>query len=185
MDVDPCHALAVCSVNTAPRRPAKTLIPMDLELILLLAAFFGVLIVFAIGLRLLLPIILQHFRGSSGGWNRLSQVYATTRQLPTQVLRRQNVVVGRVVYRRSMSVGFDDTGLYLELGLPMSIFGTRRLFVPWNDVKAIQEGRLFWGKAALLSLGEPLVGTITLPMKLFETIQPTMDNAAAKRALQC
>ena len=172
-------------MNTAPWRPAKTLMLMDLDFIPLLAAFFGVLIAFAIGLRLLLPIILQHFRGSPGGWSRLWQVYATTRQLPPQVLRRQNVVVGQVVYRRSMNVGFDDTGLYLELGLPISIFRTRRLFVPWNDVKAIQEGRLFWGKAGLLILGEPLVGTITLPMKLFETIQPTMDKAAAKGPLQC
>jgi hypothetical protein len=151
---------------------------MDPEFILFLAAFFVVLIVFAIGLRLLVPIILQHFKGSAGGWSRLSEAYATTRQMPAQVRARQNVVVGQVLYPNCMIVGFDDTGLYLELGFPISILGRPRLFIPWTEFKRIEEGRLFWRKAALLSLGEPLVGTITVPMNLFETIRPAMAKAA-------
>jgi hypothetical protein len=158
------------------QHPAKTRAPMDLNFIFLLAVFVVILIAFAIGLRFLLPIILQHFKGSSGGWNRLSQVYATTRQLPAQVYARQSIVVGQILYRNCMVVGFDDAGLYLENGFPMSMLGRPRLFIPWTELKRIEEGRLFWRKAALLSFGEPLVGTITVPLTLFETIKPAIGR---------
>ena len=151
---------------------------MDPEFILFLAVLVVVVVVFAIGIRLLMPFILQHFKGSSGGWSRLSQAYPTTRQLPAQVRVRQNIVVGKVIYRNCMIVGFDDAGLYLEIGFPLSIFGRRRLFIPWTEVKGIEDGQLFWRRAALLSLGEPPVGTITVPMQLFETIRPAMGKAA-------
>jgi hypothetical protein len=154
--------------------------PMDPEFILYLAIFVVIVVVFAIGLRLLMPIILQHLKGSTGGWGRLSQAYATTRQLPAQIRARQNIVVGKVLYRNCMIVGFDNAGLYLEIGFPLSMLGRRRLFIPWTEVKGIEDGRLFWRRAALLSLGEPPVGTITLPMQLFETIQPAMGKAAKR-----
>jgi hypothetical protein len=152
---------------------------MDPDFILFLAVFFAVLVLFAVGLRLLVPMVMQHFKGSSGGWSRLAQAYATTRQLPAPVYKWQSVVVGQVLYRNCMIVGADHDGLYLELGFPLSILGRRRLFIPWTDVKRIEEGRLFWRQAALLSLGEPLVGTITVPLKLFETMRPKMHKSAS------
>ena len=157
---------------------------MDPDFIYFLLTFVGVVIVSAIGLRLLLPIVLQHFKGSAAGWLRLSAAYATTRQRPAQVYSRQSIVVGQVLYRNCMIVGFDDTGLYLELGFPISLFGKRRLFIPWTAFKSIDEGRLFWRKAAVLSVGEPLVGTITVPMPLFDMIQPAIAKTAKKPAGQ-
>jgi hypothetical protein len=126
------------------------------------------------------PCILQHFKGSAAGWRRLSEAYATTRQLPAQVCTRQSIVVGQVLYRNCMIVGFDDTGLYLEIGFAISILGRRRLFIRWTAFKSIEEGRLFWRKAAVLSVGEPFVGTIAVPMKLFEMIQPAIAKTAKK-----
>lgn len=147
---------------------------MDQDFFLILAVFLVILVGFAIGLRLLVPIIAQHFKGSGAGWGRLSEVYATTRQPPAQVSRRQSMVVGQVLYRNCMTVGFDDAGLYLELGFPMSLRGKRPLLIPWSEFKRAEESRLFWRKAALLAVGEPLVGTITVPMELYETIRPAM-----------
>lgn len=164
---------------------------MESDFIFVLAAFFVALVLCAAGLRLLMPIVLQHVRGSSGGWNRLAQAYATTRQLPAQRRSRQNVVVGQVLYRNCMTVGFDEAGLYLEVGFPLSILAKRQLFIPWKEIKRIEIGRLFWQEAALLSLGEPQVGTITLPMTLFETMPPAMQQEPRRRAdakeetLQC
>ena len=104
---------------------------MDPDFIYFLLTFVGVLVVFAIGLRLLVPIVLQHFRGSGAGWLRLSEAYATTWQRPAQVYRRRSIVVGQVLYRNCMVVGFDDAGLYLEIGFPISLSGARRLSIPW------------------------------------------------------
>lgn len=150
---------------------------MDPKFVLNLALLLVILVAIGIGLRLLVPIIAQHFKGS-GGWDRLAKVYATTRNLPARVSRRQNFVVGQVVYRRSMTAGWDDTGLYLELGFPLSIFDRRRLFIPWTEFKRVEEGRLFWRKAVLLFLGEPLIGTITVPIELFDNaIRPAIGKA--------
>jgi hypothetical protein len=151
----------------------------NMEFAFIPAVFLVVCVILAVGGWFLARIIAQHFKGAAGGWSRLSEVYATTRQLPTQLLRRQTIVVGQVLYRNCIAVGFDDTGLYLAPGFPISIFRKRALFVPWSEFKRVEEGRLFWSKAAVLSLGEPLVGTITLPMELFNNaIRPAMGKAA-------
>jgi hypothetical protein len=142
-------------------------------------AFLVVFVLFAIGVRLLVPLIAKHFKGAAGGWSRLSEAYATTRHPPAQCLRRQTLVVGQVLYRNCITIGFDAGGLYLEPGFPISIFGKRPLFVPWTEFKRVEEGRLFWGKAAVLSLGEPLVGTVTLPMELFNAIRTAVGKSAA------
>ena len=152
---------------------------MDPEFVLNLAILIFVLVAIAIGVSLLAPIIAQHFKGTSGGWGRLSKVYATTRRLPARVSRRQNVAVGQIIYHRCMTVGLDDMGLYLEPGFPITIFGRRRLFIPWTEFERVEEGRLFWRKAAVLSLGEPLVGTITVPIKLFDNSIRTANRKSA------
>ena len=152
---------------------------MDPNLAVFLALFVVVLAGLVLGARYVVPIVAQHFKGASGGWNRLSRVYASRRHLPAQVRRRQNVVVGQVVYRWCVDVGADDKGLCLERGFPFSIFGRRPLFIPWSDFKRIEEARLFWRQAVLLSIGEPLVGTITVPIGLFnDLIRPMLGKAA-------
>jgi hypothetical protein len=149
------------------------------EFALIFAVFLVVVVIFAVGGWFLVPIIAQHFKGAAGGWSRLSEVYATTRQLPTRLLRRQTVVVGQVLYRNCITVGFDDIGLYLAPGFPISIFGKSALFLPWAEFRRVDEGRLFWSRAAVLSLGEPVVGTITMPMELFNrAIRPAIGKAA-------
>lgn len=152
---------------------------MNPEFVLFLAVFLVVFVLFVVGGRLLVPIIAQHFKGAAGGWSRLSEVYATTRHLPAQLLRRQTLVVGKVLYRNCITVGFDDSGLYLEPGFPISLLGKRPLFVPWTEFTRVEEGRMFWRKAAVLPLGEPVVGTITVPMELFNNaIRPAIGKAA-------
>ena len=153
---------------------------MELNFLLIIAASVVVVVAFAVGLRLLLPIVRQHFRGSTASWSRLSEVYATTRQPPKGVFSRQSIVVGQVLYRNCMIVGFDGEGLYLEIGFPMSVFGRRALFVPWTEFKQSEEGRLFWRKASVLTIGEPPVGTITVPMTVFEAIRPSMTKAGER-----
>jgi hypothetical protein len=156
----------------------KACAAMDSGFLLNVAIFLVVILAFAVALRLLVPIIMQHFPRSAGGWSRLSESYATTQPRPTQVFDRQSVVVGQVLYRNSMVVGFDDRGLYLELGFPLSALGRRALLVPWTEVRRIEDGRLFWRKAPVLSLGEPPVGTITMPEPLFKAIEPALMKGA-------
>ena len=151
---------------------------MDPNYLIFAALVFLILGGIAIGVRYLAPIVAQHFKGS-GGWGRLSGTYATTRPVPAQALRRQTVVVGRVLYRRCMTLGFDDRGLYLETSSPISIIGRRCALIPWTEFKRIDEGRLFWRPAAVLSIGDPPISTITVPIELFnEAIRPALGKTA-------
>jgi hypothetical protein len=163
----------------AVRQLHQARMAMDPGFVLNLAILLVVLVAIGVGFRFLIPVVARHFKGS-GGWDRLAKAYATTRQPPKLLLRRQNLVVGQIVYRRSMTVGWDDAGLYLELGFPLSIFERRRLFLPWTEFKRVEDARLFWRKGALLSLGKPLIGTITVPIELFDNaIRPAIGKVAA------
>jgi hypothetical protein len=148
---------------------------MDRDFAVFLAAFVVVVALLAIGFRFLLPAIAQHFKGAGGGWGRLAQAYATTRPAPPAMSLRQSLLVGRVLYRNCVNVGADDFGLYLEIAFPMTLLGKPPLLVPWTEFQRVDEGRLFWRKAAVIALGEPLVGTITAPIELFNTaIRPAI-----------
>lgn len=150
---------------------------MNSDFIFFLAVLLVVFVILAVAARVLPPMILRHF-GGAGSRSRLAQTYATTQQLPALVCRRQSVVVGKVLYRNCMIVGCDEAGLYLQFGFPLSVLGRPRLFIAWSEIKRIDEGRLFWRPAALLSFGEPLVGTITMPERLFETIRSAIGATA-------
>jgi hypothetical protein len=158
-------------------RSHERLTAMDRDFLAFLAAFVVVVALFAIGIRFLLPMIAQHLKGAAGGWGRFSRVYATTRRPPAPIFRRQSLVVGQILYRNCVNVGSDGLGLYLELAFPMTILRRRPLFVPWMEFQRVDAGRLFWRKAALISLGDPLVGTMTAPMDLFNAaIRPAIGT---------
>ncbi len=129
---------------------------------------------------LLLPIIMQHFKGSGGGWRKLASAYATTEPRPEKVLSRQSVVAGRILWRYCVTIGASKNGLYLEIVTPIPLLKRPPLLIPWSAFKRLEQGRLFWRKAARFSLGDPLVGTLTLPMPLYATVRPFLPPVAAK-----
>jgi hypothetical protein len=133
---------------------------MDWRFGVMLTVFLLVLVVAGYGVRKLVSVLARQF-GGGGGWAALAKVFATSRPMPPSVLLGQNIVVGLVIYRRSMSVGSDDAGLYLEPGFPVAIFVKQRLFIPWAEIRKVEESLLFWRKAFRLSIGDPCIGEVT------------------------
>jgi pimeloyl-ACP methyl ester carboxylesterase len=127
-----------------------------------------------------LPIILQHLGGSSGGWSRLATAYATKEPRPQKVLNRQNIVTGRVLWRFCVTVGASPAGLCLEAVPPIPVPRRPPLLIPWSEFKRLEQARLFWRSAARFSLGDPLVGTVTLPMHLYAMAQPFLPATLGK-----
>jgi hypothetical protein len=143
---------------------------MHPDLVRSLVVFLFLLGGLGVGLRLLLPIVAQHFKGSSGGWGQLAAVYMTNRAPPALLSRRHSFVVGQVLYRNCVSAASDPVGLYLELEHPLSWFGKRPLFIPWTEFKSVESGRLFWRDAKVLWIGAPGIGSITVPMGFFDAV---------------
>jgi hypothetical protein len=149
---------------------------MNLQFIFFLVVAITLVVGVTIGLSFLLPIIRRHLTGSSGGWGRLARAYPATQTPPAHFLDRQTVVAGRVIYRNCVRVGISDEGLFLELSSHFPVPKRPALLIPWNEFKHRDNARLYWQEAILLRLGDPLVGTITLPMNLFERIRPSLKS---------
>jgi hypothetical protein len=157
-----------------------------MEVFLSVLVFLAVLAAIGVGLRFLVPIILDHLKGSFGsasGWGTLSRAYATSAQPDGEVLTRQSLVAGSVVYRYLVTAGIEDAGLYLKIGGPLP---RDPILIPWSDFKDVSSARLFWQKAALVSIGDPRVSTLTLPIGLYEKMRSRLPaplasfDAAAK-----
>ena len=151
---------------------------MDPWFIFFLLVAIGAIAVVALAIFVLRRIIMQHFAGTGGGWNGLARIYATQKAVPDPAWKRQTVVVGSVLYRNCVSVASDSEGLYLVLS-PSALLRRPPLFIPWTEFKRLESGRLYWQEAALLSLGEPVRGTLTMPLDLFVKIHRFMTALAA------
>lgn len=156
---------------------------MDLGTLLAVVAFLAVLAAIGVGLRFLVPIIVAHFKGSFGsatGWNALSRLYGTSAEPEGVVLKRQSLVAGSVVYRYLVTVVIGDAGLYLAVGGPLP---RNPILIPWEDFKDVQSVRLFWQKAALVSVGAPRAGTLTLPMTLYDRMRSHLPPQLASMGI--
>jgi hypothetical protein len=151
---------------------------MDPWLVLYLLVFLAVLVAAAVGLRLLLPLVLAHFKGGTGGWSALAASYATAEEPAGELLRGRSIVAGAVLYRFCVTVGIAAPGLYLAAETPITP-SPKPLLIPWGAFMRVEPARLFWRKAALISLGDPQVGTLTVPMELYTRMRRHLPETLA------
>lgn len=110
-----------------------------------LLLLLGVLIACAIALSSLLPIVLDHFRGRSGGWRVLASAYATAERPLGEIWRGQSVVAGLILYRYCVTVGIDKAGLYLAIVTPLAMLRQTPLLIPWSAFKQVEPRRDCFG----------------------------------------
>jgi hypothetical protein len=108
----------------------------------------------------------------ASGWQRLSRRYASGNRLVTGE-RHGGVtgMVGMVSYRHVLTLHVAEDGFFIE---PLVLFkvGHPRLFIPWNEVTRRGSFAVLWWRAARLSVGEPVVATLSLPADLVERYAP-------------
>jgi hypothetical protein len=140
-----------------------------------ISLFFGILVLLAVILVFLLPRILKNISGRGGGWKALVEHFPASSPPPGELFKEQTIEVGRVVYKRCATIGINPQGLYLKNN---SSFSSRLkpLFVPWEMVKGVREGKLYWENTRILSIGEPEIGTISFFTALFEKVQPYLKQ---------
>jgi hypothetical protein len=165
---------------------------MDAEVLVNLGLLIVILAAIGFGLRRLWPAIAGHFIAGPQGWSDLAKVYGTSGPPQGALMQGQTLMIGRVVYRRSVGVALGDEGFYLEKGFPLSALGQSRLLIPWREIREIVEARLFWEKAPCLVIGDPPVASIIVRPLLFDAIRPWLartgllglakDNVATEAA---
>jgi hypothetical protein len=109
-------------------------------------------------------VLLVFFLLSKGGWRPLTEMYATPNLPAGLVIQRQTVKVGAVTYKRCVTAGIADEGLYLTIW-------RRTVLIPWSEFKGIGQARLHWQRVPVLTVGNPSVATITVTNDLFERMR--------------
>jgi hypothetical protein len=69
-----------------------------------------------------------------------------------------------------LTVHLNAEGFFIE---PFVLFRIAhpRLFIPWRDITARAPFRVLWWDAERLTIGQPKVGTITLPVNVLSKAQ--------------
>ncbi|MEW6187471.1 MAG: hypothetical protein AB1585_17205 [Thermodesulfobacteriota bacterium] len=148
---------------------------MDPSFLFFLALAVVILILFIIGAVFLLPKLLKNLTGGGGGWTLLTGRFQTAVQTPKEVYKRQTVQVGKVVYKRCTTVGIMAEGLYLESTGPFTK-GLKPLLIPWDQIRGLREGNLYWEKTHVLSIGQPEIGTVSIFSNIFKKIRPYLNH---------
>jgi hypothetical protein len=75
--------------------------------------------------------LVQRIDGSKGGWRRLAAVYSTVNPPAGSIATRETLKIGAVVYKRCVTVGISDEGLYVSIW-------RKTLLIPWNHFTRIE-----------------------------------------------
>ncbi|MCW2285740.1 hypothetical protein M2323_002034 [Rhodoblastus acidophilus] len=125
------------------------------------------------------PHIERAFGRGGGRWRDLAKNYPASGPAPKEVRPRQSLMVGPVLYRDCISVGADDTGLYLAPGRPLSFALKHNLRIPWPEIVKTEPAKVLWGKGVTLFIGAPALATLTVKAELFEKlVRPRLAGQA-------
>ena len=86
-------------------------------------------------------------------------------------------------YNRCLTVGANGQGLYLSL-LFLFRFGHPALFIPWNEVAVVREGRTFWWKWSEFRFRQAPWVYIRLGERLSQQIKVSAGTAWASTLAQ-
>ena len=134
--------------------------------ILVLLILLGVIFLagFLIGLVFLILFLVKQLGGTTGGWRRLAEVYATANPPTGQITQRETIQVGAVIYKRCVTLGVADEGLYVAIWRKTAL-------IPWTEFKAVGQATLYWQKVPMLTVGDPPVATMTVPVAVFQVMR--------------
>lgn len=128
-----------------------------------------VLVAFVAGLVGLGLFVFKNLGGTTGGWSKLVQTYGTTEPPPPKRVTGQTIQIGSVIYNRCVTLGVGDQGLYVEIR-------QKSILIPWLEFKTLGQTTLHWQKVPELTIGEPAVATLTVPIDVFRLMQARLPQ---------
>ena len=140
----------------------------------------GSLLAVAVALVAIGSFVLRYVLRTSG-WAALAARYGVGQQPEGQASRRQTLQVGGALFRNCATVCVSREGLYVSVGLrlPQCVLSFLPEFppmlIPWEEFRGAEKPRFYLRPALRLTIGEPPVGTLTLPAELLEAILPFLD----------
>ncbi|NIA28731.1 MAG: hypothetical protein GWP06_02315 [Actinobacteria bacterium] len=130
-----------------------------------LILLLSILLVLAL-VMLLYRLILKIF-AKSGTWGKLAKKYPAE-TVPTGILLgKKTIRIGAVRYRRCVTAGLLQDGLYLATNLS----GHAPFCIPWGDFYFMGKTRIYSRQALQWSIGKPEIARIAFPGPLSEKLK--------------
>ena len=116
--------------------------------------------------------------GRISGLDRLARAFGSDREPTGPAFFKQNVQIGKVRYRRCVTVHIGAEGLFLQIRF---LFSRHRppFFIPWSEIRKAKDTSLYAEKAAVLEVGSPPAGEIILPESLYGLAAPHLSRDSA------
>ncbi len=126
----------------------------------------GVLLLagFVVGLVFFILFLVKSLGGTRGGWGKLAEVYGSNKPPTGQITKGETIQVGAVTYKRCVTLGVADEGLYVSIW-------RKTVLIPWAEFKAVGQATLYWQKVPILTVGDPPVATMTVPVVMFDVMR--------------
>jgi hypothetical protein len=122
------------------------------------------------GSGLVIWLVLRILGGLGG--NCLAGRYAVAAAPQGLAFTGQTIAIGAVRLRHSGTVVIGPAGLYVKGAIV-----ARPALIPWSDVRAVRQSKIYQRPAVELSIGEPEVGTVTVYPDLFAAMRPYLAAA--------
>jgi hypothetical protein len=116
-----------------------------------------------------------------GDWGALAESYTADQEPPGRQFHRHTLQVGEAVYKRSVYLVVADRGLYLRAASPLPWVREPALHIPWHAFGDVRPGWVGAQKAAVLAVGDPPRGTLTLPMRLYDRVRSHLPPPLRRR----
>lgn len=134
------------------------------SMLLLIVAGVLLLAGFVVGLVFFILFLVKSLGGTTGGWGKLAEVYGTNNPPTGQITKGETIQVGAVTYKRCVTLGVADEGLYVSIWRKTAL-------IPWTEFKSVGQATLYWQKVPVLTVGDPPVATMAVPPQTFEVMR--------------
>lgn len=96
-----------------------------------------------------------------GDWGILAKSFRAREKPRGKYFYLRSSAVGMVGYRRMLTVGVTDKGLYLSVLFPFRPLHPP-LLIPWSEIKEVHENKFYSWRNYYLSIGYPEWASITI-----------------------
>ena len=111
--------------------------------------------------------------GTTDEWRRLVEVYATEKPPAGQTVKVQTLQIGAVTYEQCARLGVANEGLYVTIWQKTAL-------IPWTEFTGIGETTLHWQKVPMLTIGDPPVATMAVPLAVFQLMLGELPTGLAE-----
>ncbi|MBM4088920.1 MAG: hypothetical protein FJ276_05730 [Planctomycetes bacterium] len=149
---------------------------MKVTMLILLIPLGVVLVAgFVVGLVFFVSFLVKSLGGTTGGWRRLVEVYGSGNPPTGLITKRETIQVGAVTYKRCATLGVADEGLYVSIWRKTAL-------IPWTEFKTLGQATLYWQEVPMLTVGDPAVATMTVPVPVFQAMRGKLPPSLVQGA---